>query len=139
MRASCVKRKAPAATAWRRSSARARAWSQGFVAEAIDHFCRTQEVMDSSGERHGGVLTGDDMARWQARVEAPLTYEYGRYTVCKGGVWSQGPVMLQQLALLKQFGLHEVDPTSADFIHPWSNAPSSLMPTARRSTAIRIS
>ena len=94
-----------------------RAWSQGFVAEAIDHFCRTQEVMDSSGERHGGVLTGDDMARWQARVEVPLTYEYGRYTVCKGGVWSQGPVMLQQLALLKQFGLHEVDPTSADFIH----------------------
>jgi gamma-glutamyltranspeptidase/glutathione hydrolase len=73
--------------------------------------------MDSSGERHGGVLTGDDMARWQARVEVPLTYEYGRYTVCKGGVWSQGPVMLQQLALLKQFGLHEVDPTSADFIH----------------------
>jgi gamma-glutamyltranspeptidase / glutathione hydrolase len=94
-----------------------RAWSQGFVAEAIDEFCRTQEVMDSSGERHGGVLTGDDLARWQARVEAPLTYDYGRYTVCKGGVWSQGPVMLQQLALLKQFGLERVDPTSADFIH----------------------
>src|SRR4051795_12327947 len=27
-------------------------WSQGFVADAIDRFCRTQEVMDSSGERH---------------------------------------------------------------------------------------
>ena len=24
-------------------------WSQGFVAEAIDKFCRTQEVMDTSG------------------------------------------------------------------------------------------
>ena len=33
-------------------------WSQGFVAEAIDKFCRTQEVMDTSGERHRGVLTG---------------------------------------------------------------------------------
>ena len=33
-------------------------WSQGFVAEAIDTFCRTQEVMDTSGERHRGVLTG---------------------------------------------------------------------------------
>jgi gamma-glutamyltranspeptidase/glutathione hydrolase len=93
------------------------AWSHGFVAEAIDRFCRTQEVMDSSGERHRGVLTGDDMARWQPRVEAPVTYDYGRYTVCKGGVWSQGPVMLQQLALLKQFGLGDVDPTSAEFIH----------------------
>ena len=41
-------------------------WSQGFVAEAIDTFCRTQDVMDASGEPHGGVLTGDDMANWQA-------------------------------------------------------------------------
>ena len=57
------------------------------------------------------------MARWQPRVEAPVTYDYGRYTVCKGGPWSQGPVMLQQLALMKQFGLDRVDPTSADFIH----------------------
>src|SRR4051795_13014413 len=94
-----------------------KAWSQGFVAEAIDQFCRTQEVMDSSGERHRGVLTGDDMARWQPRVEAPVTYDYGRYTVCKGGIWSQGPVMLQQLALLKQLDLGDVDPTSAEFIH----------------------
>ena len=27
-------------------------WSQGFVAEAIDKFCRTQEVMDTSGAPH---------------------------------------------------------------------------------------
>src|SRR5262249_31239040 len=75
------------------------AWSRGFVAEAIDRFCRTQAVMDTSGEPHYGVLTGDDMARWHAHVEAPLTYDYGRYTVCKPGPWAQGPVMLQQLAL----------------------------------------
>jgi gamma-glutamyltranspeptidase/glutathione hydrolase len=92
-------------------------WSQGFVAEAIDRFCRTQEVMDTSGERHRGLLTADDMARWRAHVEAPLTYDYGRYTVCKPGVWSQGPVMLQQLALLKGFGLDGLDVTGPDFIH----------------------
>jgi gamma-glutamyltranspeptidase/glutathione hydrolase len=92
-------------------------WSQGFVAEAIDRFCRTQEVMDSSGARHRGVLTADDMARWTPQVEAPVTLDYGRYTVCKGGFWSQGPVMLQQLALLRGFGLDGADPTSADFIH----------------------
>jgi gamma-glutamyltranspeptidase / glutathione hydrolase len=92
-------------------------WSQGFVAETIDKFCRTQEVMDTSGERHRGVLTADDMARWQATVEAPLTYDYGRYTVCKAGVWSQGPVMLQQLALLKGFNLDGLDVTGPDFIH----------------------
>jgi gamma-glutamyltranspeptidase / glutathione hydrolase len=93
------------------------AWSRGFVAEAIDRFCRTQEVMDASGSRHRGVLTADDMARWTPRVEAPLTYDYGRYTVCKTGPWGQGPVMLQQLALLKGFDLDRLDPASADFIH----------------------
>ncbi len=92
-------------------------WSQGFVAEAIDRFCRTQEVMDSSGARHRGVLTADDMGRWQPQVEASVTLDYGRYTVCKGGFWSQGPVMLQQLALLREFGLDGADPTTAEFIH----------------------
>ncbi len=92
-------------------------WSQGFVADAIDRFCRTQKVMDSSGARHRGVLTGDDMARWTPRIEAPLTYDYDRYTVCKTGPWGQGPVMLQQLALLKGFDLDGLDPVGADFIH----------------------
>src|SRR3974390_1416015 len=92
---------------------RARAmWSKGFVAEAVDRFCRTQEVMDTSGTPHRGVLTGDDMARWQPRIEAPLTYDYGRYRVCKAGPWSQSPVMLQQLALLKGFALDGLDPTA---------------------------
>jgi gamma-glutamyltranspeptidase/glutathione hydrolase len=94
-----------------------KAWSQGFVAEAIDRFCRTQEVMDTSGQKHRGVLTAADMARWTPRIEAPLTYDYGRYTVCKTGPWGQGPVMLQQLALLKGFDLDGLDPAGADFIH----------------------
>ena len=92
-------------------------WSQGFVAEAIARFCRTQEVMDSSGARHRGVLTADDMARWTPPVEAPLTYDYCRYTVCKTGPWGQGPVMLQQLALLKGFGLDGLDPAGPELIH----------------------
>jgi gamma-glutamyltranspeptidase/glutathione hydrolase len=94
-----------------------KSWSHGFVAEAIDQFCRTQDVMDVTGSPHRGVLRADDMARWQPTVEAPLTYDYGRYTVCKPGVWSQGPVLLQQLALLKGFDLDGLDPAGPDFIH----------------------
>jgi gamma-glutamyltranspeptidase/glutathione hydrolase len=94
-----------------------KAWSHGFVAEAIDKFCRTQAVMDVSGSPHKGVLSADDMARWMPTVEAPLTYDYGRYTVQKAGVWSQGPVMLQQLALLKGFVLDGLDPAGPEFIH----------------------
>src|SRR5438270_529370 len=92
-------------------------WSEGFVAEAIDHFCRTQDVMDVAGTPHRGVLRGDDLARWQASIEAPLIYDYGRFTVCKTGPWGQGPVMLQQLALIKGFNLDGLDPTGPDFIH----------------------
>src|SRR5436190_1455092 len=93
------------------------AWYRGFVAEAIDRFCRTQKVLDASGRRHGGLLTADDMARWQAPVEAPLTYDYRGHTVVKGGPWSQGPVLLQQLALLQGFDLDSLDPTGPDFVH----------------------
>src|SRR6185437_2992247 len=94
-----------------------RAWYEGFVAAAIDDFCRTQEVMDTSGRRHRGLLTGEDMARWQATVEAPLTYDYHGYTVAKCGPWSQGPILLQQLALLKGFDLAAMDPLGAPFVH----------------------
>ena len=92
-------------------------WSKGFVAEAIDRFCRTQEIMDTSGQRHRGVLTADDMAQWTPHVEPPLTYDYRGFTVCKTGPWGQGPVTLQQLALLKGFDFDGLDPTGPDFIH----------------------
>src|SRR3984885_5712146 len=94
-----------------------KSWAQGLLAAAIDQFFRTQEIFDSSGRAHRGVLSGEDMARWTPRLEAPLTYDYGRYTVCKTGPWGQGPVMLQQLALLKGFDLDGLDPTGADFVH----------------------
>jgi gamma-glutamyltranspeptidase/glutathione hydrolase len=89
----------------------------GFVAEAIDHFCRTTEAMDSSGRRHAGLLTGSDMAAWEATLEAPVTYDYCGFTVCKTGPWGQGPVLLQQLALLKGFDLKNLDPSGVEFIH----------------------
>ena len=97
---------------------RARAcWYEGFVAEAIDRFCRNERVLDASGRRHGGLLTGDDMARWRVPVETPLSVDYRGYTVFKGGPWSQGPVLLQTLALLKGFDLDGLDPLGPDFVH----------------------
>lgn len=93
------------------------AFYTGFIAEAVDAFCRDNAVMDVTGEAHRGVLRGDDMARWRASYEAPLSYEFEGATVLKGGIWSQGPVLLQQLALLKGFDLAAMDPTGAEFVH----------------------
>lgn len=89
----------------------------GFVAEEIDRFCRETEAIDVSGKRHSGLLTGDDLSGWSASFEEPLTLDFGRYTVVKPGTWSQGPVFLQQLALLDGMGLEAMDPMGADFIH----------------------
>ena len=68
------------------------AWYRGFAAEAIDRFCRHEKVLDSSGRRHGGLLTGDDLARWKASVEAPISFDYRDWTVMKGGQPGTGSV-----------------------------------------------
>lgn len=98
------------------------AYYRGFVAEAIDSYVSKTEVMDASGTRHKGVLTADDMANWQATVEAPLTYDYHGWTVAKIGPWGQGPVFLQTLSLLKGFDLAGMDPAGADFVHTVTEA-----------------
>lgn len=88
-------------------------WRTGFIAEALVRQAR-RPTMDTSGERHTGTLTAADLAGWSATYEAPATYDWNGWTVCKAGPWSQGPVLLQQLALLPpelpRYG-------SADYVH----------------------
>ena len=93
-----------------------RAWYDGFVAEAIGRFAAT-EVMDVTGERHRGFLTAHDLASWHARLEEPATYDYQGLTVCKTQPWGQGPVFLQQLALLSGFDIAAFEPGGAEYIH----------------------
>ena len=93
------------------------AYYAGFVAEAIEKFVTRDRVLDSSGERHKGILTGADMAAWRASYEEPVRYEYRGLKVCKAGAWSQGPVMLQTLALLKNFDVAAMDTMGPDFAH----------------------
>ncbi len=87
------------------------------MAEAIGAFVERAEVMDVTGEPHRGLLTGGDLAVWRATVEQPVTMDYGGLTVCKTGPWGQGPVFLQQLALLAGFGLDGMRAGSADYVH----------------------
>ncbi|MFF3445548.1 gamma-glutamyltransferase family protein [Streptomyces sp. NPDC002667] len=74
-------------------------WRSGFIAEALVRQA-ARPTMDTSGERHTGTLTAADLAGWSATYEAPATYDWRGWTLCKAGPWSQGPVLLQQLALL---------------------------------------
>jgi gamma-glutamyltranspeptidase / glutathione hydrolase len=94
-----------------------RAWYEGFVADAIDDHLRVAEALDVTGERHRGLLRGADMAGWHATLEPPAAFDYGDWRVLKTGPWGQGPVFLQQLALLRRFDLRAMGPGSPDFIH----------------------
>jgi gamma-glutamyltranspeptidase/glutathione hydrolase len=89
---------------------------EGFVAEAIAEFYAT-EVMDVTGRPHRGLLTYDDLKDWRATVEDPLGLDYHGHRVLKAGPWTQGPVFLQQLALLKGFDLDSLGSSSAELIH----------------------
>ncbi|MFF9061350.1 gamma-glutamyltransferase family protein [Streptomyces sp. NPDC014882] len=88
-------------------------WRSGFIAEALVRQAG-RPTLDTSGERHAGTLTAADLAGWSASYEAPATYDWNGWTVCKAGPWSQGPVFLQQLALLPpELPAHG----SADHVH----------------------
>jgi len=92
-------------------------WREGFVAEAVDGFCRNNEFMDTSGNKNSGLLTGSDMANWRASYEEPLSFHYKGYDILKTGPWGQGPTFLQQLALLQGFDLDALSPTDPEFVH----------------------
>lgn len=92
-------------------------WSKGFVAQAITGQLATACVMDVSETAHSGVMTADDMANWQATWEAPVSVTYHGWTVHKTDTWSQGPVFLQALQLLKGYDLGAMDPNGDEFVH----------------------
>jgi gamma-glutamyltranspeptidase/glutathione hydrolase len=90
---------------------------RGEIAKAICAFAARTEVLDASGEAHRCLLTEEDFAAYQARVEPPVSTEYRGITVHKCGPWTQGPVFLQQLNLLEGFDLAAMGHNSADHIH----------------------
>lgn len=91
-------------------------WSEGFIAEALIRQA-ARPTMDTSGSRHTGTLTAADLAGWEATYEAPATYDWNGWTLCKAGGWSQGPAFLQQLSLLPSARADLPAYGSADYVH----------------------
>ncbi len=93
------------------------AFYKGFVADAIGRFVAENKFLDTTGECHGGFLTAQDLAEFETSLEAPLSIDYGEYSVFKMDSWSQGPTFLQQLEMLKNFDVKSMDPDGPDFVH----------------------
>ncbi|HSL22508.1 MAG TPA: gamma-glutamyltransferase family protein [Vicinamibacterales bacterium] len=65
----------------------------------------------------GGVISEEDLAAYEGRIEQPVSATYRGLTVYKAGPWNQGPVLLQTLRLLEGFDLRRMGAGSADAIH----------------------
>jgi gamma-glutamyltranspeptidase/glutathione hydrolase len=89
----------------------------GETAERMVAFIRENPVQDASGSEHTGLLTMADLAEWHASAEEPVSFTYKGLEVHKCSGWTQGPVFVQQLALLAGFDLPAMGLNSAEYIH----------------------
>jgi len=95
------------------------AFYRGEIAERIVDFISSHPVEDASGTAHTGLLSYEDMREWHATVEEPVSLTYRGLEVHKCPPWTQGPVFLQQLAILEGFDLQALGHNSADYLHTW--------------------
>jgi gamma-glutamyltranspeptidase/glutathione hydrolase len=86
---------------------------------AYDRFYKgdiAEELVRGTREQ-GGLLTREDLAKWQVRLEEPRKTTYKGIDVYKLDSWSQGPVMLQALNLLAPMDLKGMGFNSSRYIH----------------------
>ncbi len=93
------------------------AFYRGEIAERIVSFIHENPAPDDAGGCHAGLLSLEDMAGWEPRLEEPVTLEHEGLTVHKCPTWTQGPVFLQQLALVRGFDLRAMGAGSAQYMH----------------------
>ncbi|RMH20151.1 MAG: gamma-glutamyltransferase family protein [Gemmatimonadetes bacterium] len=86
---------------------------------AYDRFYRgdiAQEFVAAVQEQ-GGLITLEDLDRWQVHIEEPVKTNYRGVDVYKLTSWVQGPVMLQALNILENFDLKALGYNSERYLH----------------------
>jgi gamma-glutamyltranspeptidase/glutathione hydrolase len=84
-----------------------------------DYFYRgpIAREIDEWSKANGGLIRYTDLARHTTRIEDPVTVTYRGHTICKGGVWTQGPALLEAMQLLEGFDLKKSGLNSPESIH----------------------
>lgn len=80
---------------------------RGPIAREIDEWCRA----------NNSLLRYSDLAKHRTPVEDPASVDYRDHTICKGGVWTQGPALLECLQLLEGFDLKSSGMNRPETIH----------------------
>ena len=89
------------------------------IQAAYDEFYRgdvASEIVRGTAEE-GGLITLEDLDRWEVKIEEPVRTNYRGIEVLKLTTWTQGPAMLQALNILEGFDLVSMGFNSARYIH----------------------
>jgi gamma-glutamyltranspeptidase/glutathione hydrolase len=71
---------------------------------------------------NGGWLTESDLAEFHSPIEPPCRIRFDGFDVYGCGPWSQGPMVLQALAMLRDMDLHAKGHNSPAYIHAVTEA-----------------
>ncbi|MEZ5460523.1 gamma-glutamyltransferase family protein [Dokdonella sp.] len=89
------------------------------IQAAYDRFYRgdiAKQIVAGSA-KFGGLMTLEDLDRWQVHIEEPVSTGYKGIEVYKLTTWVQGPVMLQALNMLEKLDLKSMGYNSTRYIH----------------------
>jgi len=89
------------------------------IMAAYDRFYRgdiARELVRAT-QAAGGLITMQDLNKWQVHIETPVSTNYHGIDVYKLTHWVQGPVMLQSLNMLENLNLKEMGYNSTRYIH----------------------
>ncbi|HYE58100.1 MAG TPA: gamma-glutamyltransferase [Rhodothermales bacterium] len=89
------------------------------ILAGYDRFYRgdiAEELVRGAREQ-GALITREDLANWQVRLEEPVMTTYKGIEVYKLTHWTQGPAMLQSLNILENVDLRGLGYNSARYLH----------------------
>jgi len=86
---------------------------------AYDRFYRGDiaEALVRATQNEGGLITMEDLDKWQVHIETPVKTSYRGIDVYKLTTWVQGPVLLQALNILENFDIASLGYNSTRYIH----------------------
>jgi len=89
------------------------------IMAAYDRFYRGDiaKELARGAQDEGGLITEQDLAKWQVHIEEPLKTNYKGIDVYKLSYWTQGPAMLEALNILENVDLKSLGYNSPRYIH----------------------
>lgn len=75
------------------------------------------EEIARSVQEQGGLITTEDLANWEVRIEEPVKTTYKGIEVYKLTHWTQSPVLLQALNILEGLDLASMGYNTTPYIH----------------------